>query len=325
MSGAPGLHQPVSPEHHQQALAFLVTLWSGDVNDEERAALAAWRQASPAHERAWLAVQQLEQRLRSLPSESAGQALRAASQGDKRGRRNVLRGLALLGVGGTALHFARDSQAWQAMTADYSTAIGERRTLVLQDGSRVNMNTGSAMDVRFDATQRRIDLYQGELMITTAAEPGRPYRPFVVHTAHGVARALGTRFVVRQEGAQTQVAVYASAVEVTPSAGPALRLAAGQQTRFTTRQADTASALAQGGAAWVDGMLAAEQMRLGDFLAELGRYRQGVIRCDAAVANLRVSGMYPLRDTQAVLDALAQALPIRLTYMTRYVVHVQAR
>jgi len=66
-------------------------------------------------------------------------------------------------------------------------------------------------------------------------------------------------------------------------------------------------------------------MRLADFLVQLSRHRPGVVRCDPAVAELVVSGVYPLDDTDRVLAALAQALPVRADYATRYWVTVRAR
>ena len=166
-----GANDSVPSELHQQALAWLVTMWSGEATNEERQALNRWRQASTAHEQAWQAVQQMQQRLRSVPAKTAGPVLRAASR--RTSRRAVLRGLALLCGGGAALQAVRDTESWHAMTAQYSTATGERRTIVLADGSRIAMNTATALDVRFDAGQRRIDLHRGEIMITTRSEERR--------------------------------------------------------------------------------------------------------------------------------------------------------
>lgn len=72
-------------------------------------------------------------------------------------------------------------------------------------------------------------------------------------------------------------------------------------------------------------MLYAEEMRLADVLSEIGRYRSGVLRCDPAVADLRVSGAFQLEDTDRVLAVLAQTLPVRLDARTRYWVTVTAR
>jgi transmembrane sensor len=66
-------------------------------------------------------------------------------------------------------------------------------------------------------------------------------------------------------------------------------------------------------------------MRLADFLDELSRYRRGRLQCDARVANLLISGTYPLADSERILDMLERALPVRVQRFTRYWVNVQAR
>ncbi|MPQ55812.1 FecR domain-containing protein [Duganella sp. FT27W] len=316
-----------SGDLHEQALDWLVTMWSGEVSADAQRALQAWRQQSGAHEQAWLAVQQMDQRLRHVPAATASQVLRTATGSKQRSRRAVLRGLALAGGTGLAMHLVRDTEPWLAATAQYATATGERRELVLDDGTRLVMNTATALDVRFTAGQRRIDLHRGEIMIATGKDHGAPYRPFVVHTVHGAARALGTRFSVYQHDQRTEVAVYEGAVEVQPrrATAPARRLAAGNAARFDANNAAPVYALAADGPAWVRGVLEAEQMPLPDFLAELARYRRGVIHCDAALAGERVSGIYPLADTDKVLAALARALPLRVSYLTRYWVQIQPR
>lgn len=72
-------------------------------------------------------------------------------------------------------------------------------------------------------------------------------------------------------------------------------------------------------------MLAARDMPLADLIAELARHRPGVLRCHPAVAALRVSGVFPLRDTDASLDLLIQTRPLALRNRTRYWVSVEPR
>jgi transmembrane sensor len=73
------------------------------------------------------------------------------------------------------------------------------------------------------------------------------------------------------------------------------------------------------------GALVADEMRLADFLAELGRYRRGVLRCDPALADLRFSGVFPLNDTAAILAMLPQSLPVRVRTFSPYWVHLEKR
>jgi transmembrane sensor len=78
-------------------------------------------------------------------------------------------------------------------------------------------------------------------------------------------------------------------------------------------------------ALWEQGMLLAKNMRLGDVIAELARQRPGVLQCDPAVADLRVSGAISLDDTDAGLELLAGTLPVRIERRTRYWVTVRPR
>jgi transmembrane sensor len=72
-------------------------------------------------------------------------------------------------------------------------------------------------------------------------------------------------------------------------------------------------------------MLLARNMRLADVVAEMSRYRSGVLRCDPAVAELRVSGAVSLADTDAGLALLARSLPLRIEQASRYWVTVAPR
>lgn len=82
------------------------------------------------------------------------------------------------------------------MLAQQRTSIRERRPLRLDDGSQLALNADTALDIRFDSKQRLIQLYRGEMLVKTAQDPTQ--RPFIVQTGEGRARALDTRFSVRQ-------------------------------------------------------------------------------------------------------------------------------
>ncbi|MNP71808.1 fec operon regulator FecR [compost metagenome] len=75
---------------------------------------------------------------------------------------------------------------------------------------------------------------------------------------------------------------------------------------------------------WTDGVLSVQQMPLGEFCAELARYRPGLLRCAGDVAALKVSGTYQLNDTEQILQLLTRSLPVRVDYRTRYWVSVGA-
>ena len=132
---------------------------------------------------------------------------------------------------------------------------------------------------------------------------------------------------MRQRDGASHVAVYEGAVEVRPANAPqAVRiLAAGEQAGFDRLAVDAPQPADELAAAWSTGLLAARDMPLTDFIAELARHRRGRLACDPALASLRVSGMYPLDDTDRVLDMLVRTQPIELTGFGRYWLTVRAR
>lgn len=321
--GLPAFDGPAVAESVSlQAVQWLVRLQACDAGDASRQAWRSWRAAHPDHERAWLHVEACGLQLQGLPAPLAHGAL-----APRRSRRQATQLLALALFAGGSAWWLRDGP-WQEWTADHRTATGQRLALTLLDGTQIHLNTASAIDVRFDGRQRLLRLVRGEVLITTAADAQA--RPFLVDTDQGRLRALGTRFGVRQFPGASQVAVYEGAVEVRPGAGDgasgALRiLAAGEQAGFTRQAVEAprpADALAT---AWTAGMLVARDMPLADFIAELSRHRPGRLACDPAVGQLRVSGMYPLDDTDRVLDMLLRTLPVELSSLSRYWVTVRAR
>lgn len=311
----------------QEALEWLVMVWSREATAQQLQALEQWRAADPRHERAWQQVRQLNANLATVPESVASNSLRAADRAIS--RRNFVLALALGATGGLAAVTARDTTLIERRFADARTATGEIRELTLADGTRLTLNTASAVEVDFTDRMRRLRLITGEVLITTAPDPlaaqGRAARPFLVETVDGEVRPIGTRFTVRHTGAGSQVAVLEGKVEITPQAVPAsgTRLEAGRRARFSRTRVETLPDTGAA-AAWAEGWLVAEQVPLGELLAELGRYRAGILRCDPAVAALPVSGTYPVTDTDRALTALAAALPIRVIRVTRYWVTVTA-
>lgn len=292
-----GAGAPIDPQVLEQAADWLMQLHAGDASARQRRDCERWRQSSPEHARAWSRAEKLLGKLGSLPPELAMPALDRSRSPARRAA--VLKLAALLAtVPGAWLLF--DHSGWRH---DYRTATGERRDIVLADGSRVHLNTATALDVRFDAGERLLLLRGGEIFVATS--PDAQGRPFVVQSAQGRMQALGTVFSVRQDEGHTRLAVQASRVRVTPLAGAAPRIVdAGQQVVFTQAAIGQPQMLDTGALAWQRGMLLADDLRLADFAQELARYRPGVIHCDPQVADIRISGAFPIADTDAALVML---------------------
>ncbi|MGF6390901.1 ferric-dicitrate binding protein FerR (iron transport regulator) [Pseudomonas aeruginosa] len=233
LSGPPAA-EAIAPQVLRETASWLLLMQEGPLAPAQQAELESWRSRSPEHQRAWRRAERLLANIGSLPPALARRALERPSGS---GRRAVLRGLALLLGGAPLVWWGWRAQVWRdGFGADYLTAVGERRDLVLEDGSQVEMNTDSALDVRYDAGQRLLRLYRGEIYLRTAADRREPPRPFLVRTEQGLMRALGTAFSVRREGAETVLAVYEGAVQVRPegaaSAADGRVIEAGQRVRF---------------------------------------------------------------------------------------------
>ncbi|HEY8334376.1 MAG TPA: FecR domain-containing protein [Tardiphaga sp.] len=319
-----GLDPPVAL---RAAQGFLL-LQSGEATEAERARWSHWRAAHPMHELAWQRAERVAIKFDLLPRELAVPALGRPLRTDRRG---AIKALAVLLGAAPAGWLAWRMTPAAEWLADHRTATGERLALSLPDGTRLQLNTATAIDVAYDAHQRLVRLRAGEIVIDTAPDavaPGVPgYRPFIVETAHGRLRALGTRFVVRQlDGERSRIAVLHGAVEVRPrdAAARIVVLDAGQQASFDARGVGDIAAAGADADDWSRGILHARNMRLQDFATELARYRPGVLRCDPAVADLRISGVFQLKDTGPVLDSLPQALPVDVLYRTRYWVSIVA-
>ena len=301
----------------QQALEWQVSLWSGEVSAAEQRAFEDWLASSALHQQAWNEVSDMQKKLSALPAQAAS-LLKEQPQAS---RRRLLQLLGVTAIAGGTLPVMRYSDAWQDWTADHHTHTGEQQRLVLADGSTLTLNTATAVDIAFTPQERRLVLHRGEMYIATSADA---VRPFLVQTRHGTAQALGTRFNVRLKSDETRVSVHQGAVMLKPLHQPdAYHLQSGMQAGFSSRQVSMPSPTGSE-SAWLEGRLVAERMRLGDFLDELGRYRPGMIRYDAQVADMVLSGVFPLPDTDRILQSLLQALPLRMSYFSRYWVAVHA-
>lgn len=314
-------HGDPAPDVVAQAIDWRVRLASGVAPVDEHDACIRWREQHPSHEQAWQRLAVFDGRLAGMPLPQVSHALRQAP--GQRDRRTLLKGLALL-LGGSALlgggSVGLRGSPW---LAEQRTATGERRRLQLPDGGWLQMNSGTALDLTFDHQQRRIRLLAGEIMVQTGKDGAG--RPFWVDTPMGSLQALGTGFSVRLAEDSALLAVEQGAVAVRPGALPqaAAVIQAGEQVRFDRQRLFAPQALDRDALAWREGWLVVRQWRLAQLCAELARYRNGVLRCDPKVADLMISGVFPLDEPDRALAALGRSLPVRARYLTRWWVSLE--
>ena len=215
------------------------------------------------------------------------------------------------------------------MPLTYDTEIGERRSVTLADGSSVTLNTDTELVVRFQASQRDIELKRGEAIFNVAHDADRP---FVVHAAHGTARAVGTRFNVLLEQDQVTVSVLEGSVAVRsrvtdrdtsqPGAEPAPAanvklLKVGEAVNYWEEGTISEPRKARLGRidAWQQGKLEFDSDSLASVIKEHNRYAlKKIVIADDDLNKIQVSGVFNANDTKSLLFALQEAFGIRAVH-----------
>jgi len=293
-----------------RAADWQARLQAPDCTAEDREAFERWCAADPAHIDAWLDLATLHAQaagLREDPAiaDAARPARRAAVHARQRHWRNGLSlaaAAALVLVAGLAgwLHELRSPAI-----AHYATPIGQQQVVMLADGSRVLLDTDSAIRAEIAGAHRVLHVERGRVDITVAADT----RPFEVHAGRGRLRDIGTRFQVAHAAGQVRVAVLEGAVGVRlADAGPGeTPLSPGQQLDYGPEGPLQAVEPADLDAAdsWTRGELVYANRRLDEVLAELNRYSTVKLRlADPAIGAERISGVFHAGDADAVLAAL---------------------
>lgn len=288
-----------------EAIEWLALHRSGNMSDVDRQRFQHWLSLSPEHPQAW---QRLEQRLGQAFADVPPLA-RQVLGSEAGSRRRLLRGaLAVAGLGAGGWWLQRLGLLPFA-GSDLHTGLAERKAFTLEDGSRVMLNAQSRVDLAFAGRSRTLILREGALSIQVASDP---QRPLVVVTAFGEARALGTRFSVTLHERAADVWVQESRVQVQASSGARLELGSGQGAVLSDSGIRALDATRAGEGRWEDGYLEVHDQPLAVVIDALRPYRRGVLRISPDVAGLRVSGLFPLDDSEQVLRTLQETLPVRI-------------
>lgn len=312
---------PVSPAQGQairEAAAWYTRLHDGTASAADVQAWERWHALSPLHREAWQQVEDICGHFAGLPGTLAANTLLTA----RASRRKVLTSLFALASAAPLAWLASRSDTGRTWLADLRTRTGERREFQV-DGNRLLLDTASAVEV--DHQRHLLTLRAGAVMVT--APNGDERAPLILRTREGEIRAPASRFTVRQHDGYTEVAVLDHEVQICPRATGLVKrpLLAGHHARFDEHRLQPAQLNDASTAAWVQGNLVALDQPLRVLLAELGRYRPGLLDCDERIAGLKVSGAFPLDDTDLALASLENAFPVRLQQRSRYWVTVVPR
>lgn len=304
--------------------------WYVRLNDAADAGLAQactqWRAAHPLNELAWCRLQHIDAGMSADLAATSDSRLAVAVLDDaaRRQRRKALKLLSLGLLAGPSALMVREIAPWQQWVSDHATASGERRDLQLADGNLLQLDTASAVDVRFDDRRRLIALLRGTIRVCSEARFGAP--PLVVRTRRALLETTAARFVVRDEADACRLDVQSGRVAIQCDGEPTpVVVASGEARRIDASGVLPAASNGIEAGAWADGVIVANDARLADFIAEVARYRRGYLGHGPDVGGLRLSGVFQLEDTDKLLAILARTLPVRVEYRSRWWVRVAAR
>jgi transmembrane sensor len=305
-----------TPAQEQAALAWL-SLLHDQPSSGDQATFSQWLQADPAHAEAYARAQVLwelsEGPARTLADEDA-LALQGYLNAMNRSRRgSVRRWSAALAMASCLLLMVSLGSGWQPsrwiddLGADYVSAPGEIRTVILADQSQVTLDADSAIAVDFSRGERHVQVRRGAgfFSVTHTGEP------FVVDAENGQARVFGTQFEVRLRPHGAQVTVLSGRVGVTAGKNAEQQiLTAGQQVAYGEGSAEKLHAVdSEAQLAWRQGWLNYYKATLADVVEDLRRYHPGrIVLLDDELAQRRVSGSFPSKDPLAVLNSLQGVL-----------------
>lgn len=290
-----------------QAIDWIVKIKSGEATDQDREAFSLWRRQNLEHEMAaheaeeiWYGVGLAGGQLQDDEKKKARARLT---------RRAVLSGLVLAPAGAMLHNPNLIDDYWRA---DYRTAVGQKRSVTLPDGSVVHLNAKSAISFDFTDAERSLTLLYGEATFTVARDVERP---FIVEADGGYTRALGTIFNIDIRTKEVVVTVLEGIVEISKQER-SVQAVADRRVRYG--QDGIGSKLLEVDArmetSWHRGKLIFNNRPLGDVVADIERYRSGrIVIANPALRDLEVTGIFDLKDPNSILTTINHTMPVTIT------------
>jgi len=297
--------------------------------DADRTAFASWRAEDPAHAASF---EKLQSGLRGLQEAYASspelRAMRDHALGERAAPplwRIAASVAVVLAAGAGGLWLASRPLPSPAPTltpgstpSAYQTAVGERTTMILSDGSKVTLNTRSRLEVAYTPTQRNVTLLSGQALFEVAHNAARP---FVVTAGSRKVTAVGTAFDIRLDARQVRVTMVEGKVKVEPARPSLLQtiapsekhLVAGQELTASNQSAQVQVAKADVAAetSWRQGRVVFEDTPLPEAVAEMNRYAATPILIgDQSLDQYKVNGMFLTAQPLNFVSAIAAYFPV---------------
>jgi transmembrane sensor len=304
----------------EEAAAWFARRRDGACTQSEEAAFEDWCERSEAHAVAYAETEHAWDQWKRLQSSDRMREMTAVVMAATAPqRRNVPAGrhwgpllaaaciVAAVAVGGIGLL----PRLLSTPPVTYSTALGEQRTEQLPDGTRVTLNTETALQVRYGHGRREVVLQHGEAMFDVIHDTARP---FVVTAGDGSVTDLGTRFAIRGDSGTAIVTLLQGRVEIA-ARDVRKQLTPGEQARYgaripgiSVRRVDPTAVTA-----WLRGRLDFNGMPLAQAIADANRYSAVKLRLgDPKLADMPVGGSFRAGDNAAIAAALSAVFPVRV-------------
>ncbi|MGY2047957.1 FecR family protein [Methylobacterium sp. JK268] len=301
----------------EAAIGWMVELSSGAVTDQQRRAFEGWIGADPRHEAAWLQLQEGLMPLGVAARQDLPRgALTAHLAGRRRpDRRSVLAGLAAaLGLGTAGALVADRFVPLGHLLADHVTRTGEQESVRLADGSEAVLGPRTALDVDYAAGRRALRLIEGEVLLRVAARSA----PFRLDAGPLSLEAGSGRFLVERRADLLAATGLDGVAEIALDAGGRVPLGRGERVALERGGFRRQAVDPDDATAWLDGLLVAKNRSVASIVRALRPYFPGMIRLDPAVAEIRVTGVLPLRRPHEALEILAASQNLSMTSVAHY-------
>lgn len=303
----------------EKAALWVARLQSDDTNAQDQEAFERWLTEDGAHLVAFEDMKSLWSDLEDIPIPNDRlKVLTRARQNTKMAISSVV---VAVGIS-IGAHQYGSFDRWQA---DYYTNVGEIRQVTLADGSKIHLNTDSAVVIHYTDVERRIELLRGEAYFDVATNKNRP---FIVESESFTAKAVGTRYSVWTKnvsnggGAQ----VLEGIVEVRDNKD-VLQLVHNQHAKLDAQdQLKAGHSNVEQNTAWREGKLIFSNRPLAEVISTLSRYRRGkLIILGDTLGQRKVSGIFDIKNTDETLHYLEQSLSLKMTRLTDMLVIIQAK
>jgi len=295
-----------------QAAAWFARLRADDVRESDRQRWQEWLECDLRHRQAYERCERLWSGFGDFALSPEVSRRLPARRGFTK-RRSIARALRwFVGVAAVVLVLVG---SWKLLSPPpppqeilYTSAVGERRSVALADGTRVDLDTDTALRVRYTGQERQIVLDHGRAFFRVARDPSRPLS---VDSPEGGVRAIGTQFEVFRRDRGIDVALFEGKVQLHSNNGDGTLnvlgiLTPGQRARVARDMPLRVESFHSAGSpGWINGRLVFDDLPLAAAVEEFNRYgghRIGIV--DAKLREVRVSGVFRSEDSSGFVEAL---------------------